>query len=80
MYVVFIWFILFFFYLFWVDVRWMDLKEEGFHREDANWYMSIVLTVTLELIVYIIGVSLAVRAYFGIQYAIVKLVLRILII
>jgi len=50
----------------------MDLKEEGFHREDANWYMSIVLTVTLELIVYIIGVSLAVRAYFGIQYAIVK--------
>lgn len=50
----------------------MDLKESGIFREDLTWYINIVFTVTVELVVFIIGVALAVRVHFGIQYAIVK--------
>ena len=52
----------------------MGLKQEGIVREDAEWYFLILTAVICELVVYVIGVSIAVRIRFGIQYAIVKYV------
>lgn len=50
----------------------MNLKEAGIIREDLEWYTMIVLVSALELIVYILGVTMAVYCLFGSQYAILK--------